>query len=430
MGRLVLICYEAGLSRPATVPIIRQHVSATLPLNRSIWSETEFVRLWCLGGLSTAMMWLEVLAASLFTFQATGSGWAVAVVSAARAAPLLLFGAAAGVLCDRYDRRYVVMGGSLLSLAAAATLVLLASAALLRPWHLAVAAFVSGSAYATEFPARRRMVAESAGPGRLDAAVAADSLTSYAARCGGPLLGGLVFQRLGMPGAFAISCGCNLVALVLASALPSSQVQAVAATRDPANLGAALSFAWRSPVLLCLLAVTVTMNLCGYSYATLIAPIAQRALGLDATLTGVLASAEPGGALCGGLLLMRAAPRRSRLGWLMGGVAILACGLLAAAGLGAASFGWPAVCLALAAGGFGSAVYTNMQTSLVLAETPPSMRSRIMGVLTVCIGSWPFGMLLAGGLAAGFAATRALAALAACALALLELVLLVARRLL
>ncbi len=96
---------------------------------------------------------------------------------------------------------------------------------------------------------------------------------------------------------------------------------------------------------------------------------------------------------------MRAAPRRSRLGWLMGGVAILACGLLAAAGLGAASFGWPAVCLALAAGGFGSAVYTNMQTSIVLAETPPAMRSRIMGVLTVCIGSWPFGMLLAGGLA-------------------------------
>ncbi len=96
-----------------------------------------------------------------------------------------------------------------------------------------------------------------------------------------------------MPGAFAISCGCNLVALVLASALPSSQVQAVAATRDPANLGAALRFAWRSPVLLCLLAVTVTMNLCGYSYATLIAPVAQRALGLDATLTGVLASAEP-----------------------------------------------------------------------------------------------------------------------------------------
>ena len=37
---------------------------------------------------------------------------------------------------------------------------LLGFAGLVRPWHLALAAFASGCAYATEFPARRRMAAE------------------------------------------------------------------------------------------------------------------------------------------------------------------------------------------------------------------------------------------------------------------------------
>ena len=119
-----------------------------------------FLRLWGAGGVSAAMLWLEILAASLFTFEATGSSLAVAAVSAARAAPLLLFGAVAGVMSDAWNRRSIVLGGLVLSAVSAGSVAMLGSAGLARPWHLAVAAFVSGCAYATEFPARRRMVAE------------------------------------------------------------------------------------------------------------------------------------------------------------------------------------------------------------------------------------------------------------------------------
>ena len=375
------------------------------------------------------MLWLEVLAASLFVFAMTHSGWNVAVVSAARAAPLLLFGAVTGVLSDAVDRRLVMAGGLALSVVSAGIIAGLSVADLVRPWHLASAAFVSGSAYATEFPARRRMVAESAGPALIDSAIAADSLTSYAARCFGPLLGGLAFQTLGLTGAFSVSCGCNLLALVLAlGASRTAPLRAAeAASSFLEDLGAAATLVRSSPVLVGLLAVTVTMNLCGYSYSTLMTPIGVMALGLDDMRTGVLAAAEPAGALLGGFLLLRVMPRGSRLGWMMRGVAILAVGLLAAAALGAAGARLPTICMALAAGGFGSAVYTNMQTSLVMAETPDAMRSRIMGLLTVCIGSWPLGMLLAGALANGLPPLGALAALACCALLLVSLAALLIR---
>ena len=38
-------------------------------------------------------------------------------------------------------------------------------------------------------------------------------------------------------------------------------------------------------------------------------------------------------------------------------------------------------------GGFGTAGFGNMQTTLMLTEAPPDMRSRLMGVVTVCIGT-------------------------------------------
>ena len=61
-----------------------------------------------------------------------------------------------------------------------------------------------------------------------------------------------------------------------------------------------------------------------------------------------------------------------------------------------------AIGLALAAlivGGFGTAGFSNMQTTLILIEAPPAMRSRLMGIVTVCIGTGPLGVLAAGALA-------------------------------
>ncbi|SAL38231.1 hypothetical protein AWB69_03741 [Caballeronia udeis] len=69
--------------------------SVTAPLYRV----SGLRELW-IAGIANAMLWLEVLAAGLFTFQATGSGLAVAIVSAARSFPLLLTGAFIGVLSE------------------------------------------------------------------------------------------------------------------------------------------------------------------------------------------------------------------------------------------------------------------------------------------------------------------------------------------
>ena len=49
--------------------------------------------------------------------------------------------------------------------------------------------------------------------------------------------------------------------------------------------------------------------------------------------------------------------------------------------------------------GLGGAAFATMQATLVYLASPPEMRSRILGVLTVCIGTGPIGFLWLGWLA-------------------------------
>jgi MFS family permease len=55
-------------------------------------------------------------------------------------------------------------------------------------------------------------------------------------------------------------------------------------------------------------------------------------------------------------------------------------------------------CAVLTVGGLGLALFGNMQTTLVLTSIPPTVRSRQMGLITVCIGTGPLGQLLIGSL--------------------------------
>jgi hypothetical protein len=52
----------------------------------------------------------------------------------------------------------------------------------------------------------------------------------------------------------------------------------------------------------------------------------------------------------------------------------------------------------MVAAGFGTAAFSIMQTTLILTEAPAQLRSRVMGIVTVCIGTGPFGVLAIGAL--------------------------------
>jgi len=365
----------------------------------TLLSSRTFLRLWAIGGCVNTMRWFEVLSAALFTLDETGSGLAVAVVSAARTLPMLLLGAFAGVMSEAVDRKRILLIGQVVAGLGSATIAVLAAFGVARPWHVGVAALLAGTVWSTEMSTRRRMVGECVAGPLVPRALALDTVTNSVTRLIGPMAAGTAYQTLGLAGAYAVSACVYLVAVILVAGLAYQQTaRRIVLSQVPRDLAEAFAFARGHVIIGGVLAVTIAMNLLGFCYSALVAPIGRQVFMVSPTLTGMLAGAESFGALLGGLWLTGGGPRLSGRTLMVGGsLLFLVCVMLMPF---APSF--LLACLLLVIGGFGSSAFANMQTSLIVLHAPPQLRSRLMGLLTVCIGSGPLGILLIGVLADRF----------------------------
>ena len=356
----------------------------------------DFRRLWMLGGVANTMRWLELLIAGLWTYQATQSALMVGAVAMMRSLPMLLLGAVAGSLAERLDRRLLLLGLQSTAAVGAGVVALLAFTGLLQPWHLMVHGLVAGLSFAGEMATRRRMVADAAPPEDVVPAIALDSLTSSTTRCVGPLLGGVLFDALGLAIVSAIACALHLAAigLLLRVGTQPRRISAQGAGLF-GGIGEAARFALREPNLRLVLALTLVMNIFVFSYVGILPAFGAVAFGASGAAIGLLAAAEPFGALLGGLwLALRGRRDGGGLAFVLGSLAFLITLLLAALS--------PFYLLAwglLALGGLGTARFVTMQTALVMTSAPAEIRSRVLGLVTTCIGTGPAGVLALGALA-------------------------------
>jgi len=363
---------------------------------RVLLSTPAFLRLWAIGGCVNTMRFFELLAAALFTLDVTGSGLAVAVVTASRTMPMLLFGAFSGVVTEAVSRRLVLQIGQLLTFASAIVIASLAFAGLVQPWHLAVSSFLSGMVWSTEMATRRRMVGESVVAPLVSRALALDTMSNSAARLVGPIAAGFVYQQYGIAGCYTVSASFYaLASLTTRRVSYQQQSRRFVVAHVPRDLMEGVVFARGHIVIAGVLAVTIAMNLLAFPYSALVAPIGRFVFGVSPALVGVLAAAEAFGAFAGGIWLTSGEPRwKGRTLMVGGSLVMIACAFLMPL---APAF--PLAWALLAVGGFGSAAFANMQTSLIVLHAPPHIRSRLMGLLTVCIGMGPLGILLIGVLA-------------------------------
>jgi hypothetical protein len=131
----------------------------------------------------------------------------------------------------------------------------------------------------------------------------------------------------------------------------------------------------------------------------------------------MLASAEPAGSLVAGLVIAVRTPRGRPIFWLATGAAGLFLALVVASLVGRSERPFVPVLAVLFVGGFASALYNIFQTTIVIDATPNLLRSRMMGLVTVCIGTWPLGTVIAGTLSGPLGSLGALGALGGCGLA-------------
>ncbi len=222
---------------------------------------------------------------------------------------------------------------------------------------------------------------------------ALDTMSNSGTRLLGPVGAGVIYQRLGLAGTFGVSACFYALAAVLASGVSHRQMTRRLVLVDvPRELAEGLRYVRGDLVIGGVLAVTVAMNLLGFPYAALGAPIGRQVFRVAPWLVGVMAGCEAFGAFLGGAVLTTREPATNGRVLMVGGsVLFLACVMA----MPLVPWFW-AGCGLLVVGGFGSAAFANMQTSLIVLHAPVAIRSRLMGLLTVCIGMGPLGILLMG----------------------------------
>jgi len=168
------------------------------------------------------------------------------------------------------------------------------------------------------------------------------------------------------------------------------------------------------------LIVTIIFNIFGWPITSLVPVVGQVHLGLAPGGIGLLASMDGLGAFAGAVAMAAWARPSNYARCYIGGVAIYMAMVIMFA---LSPHPWLAGA-ALIGCGFAQAGFSIMQTTLIYLWSPEHLRSRVLGLLSVCIGVAPLGFIHVGLLA------DALGAHWACAVSGLEglLALLLTRR--
>ena len=373
----------------------------------------NYLCIWIMGGLTGFIRWFQLLALGVYTFEITSSPFLVSIIPVLWGLPLPICGPLIGGIADRVNRKL------LLALTLATILALSFIMSLIAYWgnltfaHIAVASLISGLFWATDMPIRRRLIGDVSGD-HLSAAMSLDSATNSATRMLGPFLGGIMLQWVGIFGVYVLSASVYGLALILILAVQLPEFIRRSITppfiRD---LKDGIKFVLENWELRRVLSVTIVFNAFGFPFTAMIPILGREQLGLETFLVGFLSSLEGLGACLGAIIVAFVArqPLFSRI-FVIGATTYMIL-ILYLSALSHVSGGplhsFVAAALTLTAIGIAGAGFAAMQSTLTYMYAGPKYRSRVLGVLALCIGAGPVGFLNIGWMTETFGLSAALA---------------------
>lgn len=382
---------------------------------RALLRDPNYLSIWVLGTLTGFIRWFQLLALGVYTFEITGSPLLVAIVPILWGLPLAICGPLIGGVADRVNRKLMLGASIAMILVVAITMASLAYAGSLTVTHIFVASVLSGLFWATDMPVRRRLLGDVAGSA-LATAMSFDAATNSATRMMGPLLGGVMLQLVGITGVFVLSSSVYAIGLVLIILArlpaPSMRVGQSALIHD---LIAGIRFVLGNWELRRVLAVTIVFNVWGFPFTAMIPILGKERLGLDPFHVGLLSSLEGFGAFMGAMVVALYAtpvhfPRIFLWGASLYLVMIFYLGVLSFVA-GGPNHSFIAAALSLTVMGLAGACFATMQSTLTYLCAQPEYRSRVFGVLALCIGTGPIGFLNVGWMAESYGVPTALLAM-------------------
>lgn len=393
------------VSRELTPALITaQPKSRLAPL--ATLSSPGYRYLWTASFLWNQARWMDRVVLGWVVFDMTDSAWNLAVLEALRWLPLLLFGIAGGVVADRVDRRWVLIGAQALAM-----IVCSMSAVLLffGLFDFTIAMFVTfalGVQWAVDWPTRRALIPDLVGRELTMNAVALEAVSQNVTRIIGPLVAGVLIAYVSAAAAFGVMAALYVLEIILLKLMP---LAARPASTQGGSMLRYLSDGFdqlrASQAIVGVVLVSVFMNVLVFPYQQLLPVFARDSLQVDAIGLGGLNAASGIGSVIGAMAiaLSRRVPHSGMVFWL--GSCLMSVCLIGFA----ASQQYVVALVLLGVSGLGQSAFSSLQSTIVLSSSTDQLRGRAMGALTLAIGSTPFGSLEIGALSVVLGATLAVA---------------------
>ncbi len=363
--------------------------------------------------ISQVGTWLQFIAQALLVLQLTDSGVALGLVTAFQFLPVLVFGAWAGVISDRVDKRRLMLVTQTAMMVLALALGLFVLSGHITVVGVFVLAALTGTANAFDNPSRRVVITELVGDAEIANAVGLNSAVLTGSRVVGPALAAWLINGVGIGWCFvanAASFVAMLVALLMINPADLHVSERIA--KEKGQIIEGFRYVWRNDELrlaIVLMGVVATLS---FNWQVLLPLLAEHEFHGNDNTYAFITTVFSIGSLTGSLLIARRTTMDNRL------LARASVGLGIASLLVALAPSVPAAAIAGAlAGATGIAFLSATMTALQL-HSIPVMRGRVMALYSMLfLGSTPIGGPLCGWIAQAFGTRWAIAMGAAAALA-------------
>ena len=354
--------------------------------------ETRNFRLYFVGQvLSTVGTWSQTLAVTTLVFDLTGKSSQLGLTVALQFLPMLLLGAIAGVVADRYDNRRILMTTSFLQGCLAVTYGVLAYTGNESILTVDLITVAFGSVSAFERTTMQAFAPQLVPSEHTQSAIAMANTVNGTARMAGPALAGFLVTQAGVAVCFfvnASSFGLLLVALALMRAR-EIRVRAML-TRAHGGIREGLRYVRATPRVRTPIVVMLVIGTISYNFLVTVPSVVEFTFERGADSMGLVFGVSSVGTLIGAYLAAGVAPSNARVAASL----VVMCGALTSLGL-APTFAWFVV--SMVPMGMASAYFQAMLVAMLLHESDAVVRGRVMSLYQIAWqGTTPIGTPLMG----------------------------------
>jgi len=374
----------------------------------------EYRLLWYGQVFSSMGTWMDQVTRGWLIYDLTNSALQLGLVRGIQAIPFLLLSPIAGSTADRYSRKFQVVSAQFANGFLYAVTAVLIFTALIKPWHVYVAAFLMACVQVFLQPSRAAMISDSVPAKNLTNAIGLNAVVFNMARSTGPALSGVLISLFGTGFSYAVQAVFFILATVWTMRMSSARYKSPSARGHGGHeesFGQSIiegwKFSWRKVEVRSGILVVIIAALFMIPFSTLLPVFARDLLHVGARGQGLLLTSMGIGALCSSLVIASIGDRMPRGLLMVGGVALY--GVLVV--IFSASPWFPLSMALMAIIGICHVSSHALVQTVIQTYSPPEFRGRTIAIFHMTQVLLLLGGMLIGALSALFGAPLAAASM-------------------